>query len=109
MTGIALEEVCKKIGEFYAKTHGKEGLDRFIRAQVTEVSLGQSEAGPFVMIKCKRPGVLLGPRGQNVARLSEFLGPNLAVKMVEEQNLPDWETAVFDGYYDSFYEEDEGA
>lgn len=91
-----LEKVCKRIGEFYATRHGRDGLYLFFQAQVTEIGLG--DGGGFALIKCKRPGVLLGPRGSNVIGLGEFLGVH--IKVVEVTEFPAWENAVVNGYYD---------
>ncbi len=83
-----VKDVAEKIGQFYLQ---KEGGD-YDKAANSIRELGIEEilvVEKIVLIKTKRPGILIGKRGINLENLSKFL--DMDIRPIEvEDHIENW-------------------
>lgn len=77
---LALYDVCKRMGKFYffEKFNIDEALatEHVYRLQIQDMKLD----GDTLTIVTARPGILIGPRGEDISNLAEYLGVKIHIE-----------------------------
>lgn len=102
MLSQQVKDTAIKIGEFYLNKHQGDlaKAHREIRdLQVTDLIVFKN----MVIIKTCRPGLLIGPKGNNISNLATSLGKH--VHIIEDENeLEGWLLPCENDYDDYDYE-----
>lgn len=83
-------EIVEKIGEFFLELNGKnyEKTERILRnMEITRVDLLSKSK---IMILLRRPGLLIGPKGQTIDGLSKHLKMEIQIVEDTQTNLYDY-------------------
>ena len=80
-------EVCKKIGQFYLNKN--EGNYENAATEILRLGFTSVIATPdVVVVELCRPGLFIGKRGENVDKLSAFLGKKIHI--IEAESITDF-------------------
>lgn len=99
-----LIDIVSLIGEFYLRKNDNDYVKTSVeikQLKITEIKLDDKS----VLITLKRPGLLIGKRGENIDKLEKFL--SMKVKIFETENSeldylipePPYEENIDDIYY----------
>lgn len=102
------QELYDKFWMFYYEKHDGDhdkAEEEIRKLDLTELHvtnfISEDEDEPRVFIKLRRPGILIGPKGNNVLGLQEFLGMKLHIEEETKSTIADelipWK---WDGYED---------
>lgn len=91
-----IKALADKIGEYYLQKNRNDvdaANEEIQRLAITDLSLD----GGVVTIKTRRPGMLIGVRGDNIKKLEEALG--LKIKIIEQASVEDLMLRIDEGDY----------
>lgn len=82
--------ICGQIGQFYLQKHNgdHEAANQQIKnLHITKIETVYIDGFDYLLIYTARPGILIGPKGQDIEKLAEFLGKK--IKLYEDNHIND--------------------
>lgn len=65
--------IIEQIARFFVETYGLSANEKIENCKITSIDVTSNN----VIIKCRRPGVFIGKRGEQIHNLEEFLSKKI--------------------------------
>jgi hypothetical protein len=100
------EELFSKFWAFYFIKHGRcypDACEEIRNLDMTELDVVPYMLDERVHIKLRRPGILIGAKGDNINKLTEFLGMKIHIEEEPTATIADrlipWDGELIDDFF----------